>query len=1242
MAVTTKKVYYNGVNYLKLPGVSGNIIDIQIDAHGGGGGGTVPIGSKVGATGGFGGYLGAMFGVPGGAELHIGVGGGGGVGQVASSAPNPGVIAGWQNSDRTSTCSGGPGGNGRQSDNSVQGGGGGALTTVAMTYPSALYSVDHTYASTAWPVSSGNPVQSRTLTPLIWAGGGGGAPGANNTVGGDVLGKVGSNALVSYIHGRAQFPYYGSRVNGDLINTPQTGTPLWGDAYGGGGTGGAADSEYGEFTGYYYAKQYWYNGGGRTYYYGQTSAYGGAGGKSGLNGYYTSTVTWHDSPELFPGGGLGGTFRGVTAAGVSSTYSISWRSDNDGMNNGKTVINSLSQYGVGGPISSNGGPGRVTVRYVQLSGQPNEIDSFLSDYDVETDTFYTTRNTVTILGINKAVPATVSDTDSQIIVNGNLVLVGTTVQVTNGAVLSLRVRSPMTFNTTKEVYLTVGDPGVEVQTRYVMITKDTPPAFANPWDFTDVTNALPNTFVTSESVEITGLATGSAPVTISATDSATGAPFGTDKLELIINNVKRETLTGVIYNGEPIKVRVKASPTPGDVVTVLIAIGDSSAVDWRVTTVATIDTSPEFYNFTNITDASGGAEVESNTVIINGINYTAVVSATAKVIETNAPVVVYASVNGESWKNLSTETVTIENQQTLQLKLTTPNVANTTVLANIEIGTNSYGSLTDEWRVTTSKAGDIIPDNFSFTDRPNQKSSTVVYSNSVLIKGITSASPLSITIPSDFVGSQAQFSIDNGDTWYNITGPTHPVSPAPQTISNNTALILKLRTGGYGSNASLINVDIGGVTDQWSVSTLPEAPVSDQTSTWYSNLTKADGYSIGTVISVFRDSSGSFGILDGSPESRYPGFIECKGQSLSAVDYPELFNVLQNTYGGNATRSDEPPYEYTGTFKLPDYRNRKLYGTGKVDFNVSSSPSVPVMFGPDGLQGGTPTTVGSQGGWWYIDKLDASGPYPREQIYDDEISGEFFRLGTLRTSGYKEITGQTGFIITGDCSGEVGPLRETIVKTPSHSHEFVSSQVLDTKNGLIAWGSPGVLSVGTATGGNNVSSLIPGASNLPSQGPFTSKISYTYTFNNYWASEKSSNIALNNSNNSDAPGAGGLGGGTIKLGAFDATASPATILGFSPGATLSHSHYITRNPPGASIFSYGNTNGPGTIFGSGSAVSETINVSFSASGLALSSDLGTFTLSSSKSINPTAKFRANETVPLITKYYRAKYIIKAF
>lgn len=110
MATIAKKVYHTGVQSVKIPGISGDIKYIQVDIHGGGGGGTTPLGTMSGGSGGYGAHVAGMFAIPGGSELHIGVAGGGGAGTPGADEKNGGIVFGWQEDKTYPTSGGGKGG----------------------------------------------------------------------------------------------------------------------------------------------------------------------------------------------------------------------------------------------------------------------------------------------------------------------------------------------------------------------------------------------------------------------------------------------------------------------------------------------------------------------------------------------------------------------------------------------------------------------------------------------------------------------------------------------------------------------------------------------------------------------------------------------------------------------------------------------------------------------------------------------------------------------------------------------------------------------------------------------------------------------------------------------------------------------------------------------------------------------------------------------------------------------------
>jgi hypothetical protein len=426
-------------------------------------------------------------------------------------------------------------------------------------------------------------------------------------------------------------------------------------------------------------------------------------------------------------------------------------------------------------------------------------------------------------------------------------------------------------------------------------------------------------------------------------------------------------------------------------------------------------------------------------------------------------------------------------------------------------------------------------------------------------------------------------------------------------------------------------------TTTWNVGTYTSADDQDP-AVWYSRKNKKEeGLAIGTVISIFRDRTGNWGDLSGGLNSRYPGWVECNGATVNAADYPDLFNAIGNTYGGDGQRVlTGNSYTYSGSFKLPNYRLRKLFGIGNVDGNSAASPIVTTYKGPDVNAAGTGdgTTVGSTGGNWFIKKYDAQGTPPDEQVYQgsDPPDGMFFKLGTLSTKGTDKVTGEVAFNITGNFSGEIGPLKETVVIMPPHEHEAISAEVQDVAVGCLAWGSPGFYQVDANEPGGDASGEI-GNKTFPAIG-YNSVIGpggdFNKTYTNYWPGTVQNNLP-------------GLPGGGTYSAAIDVTSTLGSVAAWQPGEQRTHSHYIQQTPYGSNpnVYGWGNVNGGGTASG-GIAQNTTTTINFTQTEIAIGSNEATFTLNPSKKVLPTPSLVPENTIPLLTKYYRVKYIIKVF
>ncbi|MAH09420.1 MAG: hypothetical protein CL961_07105 [Euryarchaeota archaeon] len=423
-------------------------------------------------------------------------------------------------------------------------------------------------------------------------------------------------------------------------------------------------------------------------------------------------------------------------------------------------------------------------------------------------------------------------------------------------------------------------------------------------------------------------------------------------------------------------------------------------------------------------------------------------------------------------------------------------------------------------------------------------------------------------------------------------------------------------------------------TTSWTVTTYDSAD-NIQPGHWYSvRNKKLDGMSLGTVMSIFRDKNGNWGDLDGNLDSRFPGWIECDGRTLNVADYPDLWDNIKNTYGGNGAKTvNGNTKTYSGTFNLPNYRNRRLHGTGNVDGNSAASPILTTVNAPDPASSGSGDgfTAGSMGGNWYIKKIDAQGDPPDEQVYSGtgQSDSKFFKLGTLVTSGSDNITGNITYDITGNTFADIGPVASNIVSVPAHEHSVISGQADQVPVGWVPWGSPptggAFYGIGTGEIRDTTYSQIGYNSVVSPGGEFNA------TFNNYWPGDAQNTVP-------------GLPGGNRYTAGVLCNNVDANVKVYSPGTLASHSHFIQEGSDfgdASNVYGWGNDNGPGT--GAGSiAENDTTTINFSSTELALTANEATFELNVSKVVIPTPSLVPEQTIPLLTKYHRVKYIIKAY
>jgi hypothetical protein len=371
----------------------------------------------------------------------------------------------------------------------------------------------------------------------------------------------------------------------------------------------------------------------------------------------------------------------------------------------------------------------VTLNVLAPDNIP-DLFAFDSIFDADLNTQYIS-NEVTITGIQVDVTGSASN-GAFLSVNG-AAYTQSAVTISNGDTVTLRLISPDTYTSTLTSTITIG----LTSSQWNITTIQEPGQFPNAFEFENVLGAPTNSYVQSNEITITGI---TVPVIVTAP---------TNGFESSVNGSSFSTAQKVINNGEVLILRYLTSGNLGELASTFVTVGDSPNKNWSITNVTTADQDPNYFDFVNVVGAAANTLIESLPQVISGINVP-------------TPIILTGGAQFRVGTGAWASSGNINLNDAVQLRVTSS--ADYGGEVEIEV---TIGSLTDIWKVITTSDGDQIPNAFFFINQINQVPNSFVYSNTVLVQGLTAAANITVTGGNFKVGNGGWVTsgqINNGET----------------------------------------------------------------------------------------------------------------------------------------------------------------------------------------------------------------------------------------------------------------------------------------------------------------------------------------------------------------------------------------------------------------------------------------------------------------------------------------------
>lgn len=567
-----------------------------------------------------------------------------------------------------------------------------------------------------------------------------------------------------------------------------------------------------------------------------------------------------------------------------------------------------------------------------------------------------------------------------------------------------------------------GDNPTEISAAYAFqLGADSTP---DQFTFTDQTDVPLNSTVDSNVITVAG-------ITVSASYTVAG-PVGTE--HRINGGTWTDSPSGTVDDGDTVQLRLPTASGFSSTTNATLDIG--GVTDAFSATTEAEDTTPDAFSFTDDTGVALDTLIVSNSITVTGINSAAAISI-ASSVEANY------RVNAGAWTDSAG---TVSNGDGVEVQVRSSNSSNTSTSATLTIG-----GVSDTYSVTTAdEPPDTTPDQFTFTDQTDVAISSTVTSNAITVLGVNTDTPIGISGES---GSEYRI---NAGSW----------RTADSTVSLNDEVEVRLPTSSSFSTTTDAVLDIGGVTDTFSATTVAE-DTTPQSFTFTdqgdvarntaitSNAITVTGINSAAAIAISGDASAEYRINAGawvSSSGTVNDSDEVEVRVTSSSDYSDGVSATL-TIGGVAdtftvTTEAEPVDTVPEAFAFADHVDAALSTVITSDhINVTGvNASTPIS-----ISGDAGAEYQIDGGTWDSDsgflnngaevrvRVTSSDSYAADTSATLDIGGvtDTFTVTTItEPSGAIPITATDGDtdVSIGQDPGLIGSITSILLRTTSEEH----------------------------------------------------------------------------------------------------------------------------------------------------------------------------------------------------------------